>query len=57
MIHRISLYIFLHEFKNLKPKEELEKEKHNKMVIDSESPNEKSESENGKIITKECDNW
>ena len=43
---------FADEAKNIKPKEELEEEKHSKMVIDSESPNEKSESENGKLIVQ-----
>ena len=38
---------FADEIKNIKPKEELEEEKHSKMTIDSESPNEESESGNG----------
>lgn len=43
-----NLCHFGDETKNIKPKEELVEEKNSKMVIDSESPNGKSESENGK---------
>ena len=39
-------YYFADETKNIKPKEELVEEKNSKMVVDS--PNEKSESKNGK---------
>lgn len=49
----VYLFFFTDEIKNIKPKEELEEEKHNKMVVDSESPNEEGESENGKNII----NW
>lgn len=47
MIH-VDLLLFTDESKNITPKEELEEEKHNKMVVDSESPNEESQSENGR---------
>ena len=43
-----DLCYFADEIKNIKPKQELEEEEHNKMVTDSNSPNEESETENGK---------
>lgn len=46
----VDLCLFTDESRNITPKEELEEEKHNKMVIDSESPNEESQSENGRSM-------
>lgn len=42
-----DIFYFADKIKNIRPKEELEEEKHSKMAIDSESSNEESESENG----------
>ena len=38
--------LFENDFKNLKPKEEINEEQHSELVKESESPSEKSESEN-----------
>lgn len=49
ILDKWALPLFADEFKNLKSKEKLEEEKHNRIVIDKESPNETA---NGKHVNK-----